>query len=207
MRFLGETNIGAIFYPAVQTAHILLPTLLHNLPVLVPIGIDQDPYIRVSRDVADKMNVFKPAAIHSKFIPGLDGEPMSASKPETCIFLNEKTDSIKKKVWNAFTGGRGTLKEQRMYGGDPDKCTVFNWFQMFFIRDDNELEKIKSECKSGERLCGQCKKELIAEIGMFLKKHNEIRKQLLPKLSNFFEHSIDENYEELIEQLGDNNGK
>ncbi|MGQ4914000.1 MAG: tryptophan--tRNA ligase [Candidatus Asgardarchaeia archaeon] len=197
--FTQEINIGAIFYPATQASHILLPTLMYDLPVLVPIGIDQDPYIRVSRDVADKLNIFKPAAIHSKFIPGLDGNPMSASKPETSIFLNEDENIVKKKIWNALTGGRGTLKEQRELGGEPDKCVVFDWFRMFFVKNDSELAKIRDECKSGARLCGQCKKELVQYVKDFLKMHKERRKETLPKLQSFFEHPIDENVVSKIE--------
>ena len=41
---------------------------------------------------------------------------MSASMPETSIFALDPPDVVKKKVWNAFTGGKGTAAEQRKLG-------------------------------------------------------------------------------------------
>jgi tryptophanyl-tRNA synthetase len=67
---------GRLFYPAVQTTHLLLPQLVDGPhPTLVPVAVDQDPHVRVSRDVAgkDRYDVTKPAALLSKFLPRLDG--------------------------------------------------------------------------------------------------------------------------------------
>ena len=56
--FTNETNPGQIFYAVMQSAHILFPQL-HEYggpkPVVVPIGIDQDPYMRLVRDIAEKV--------------------------------------------------------------------------------------------------------------------------------------------------------
>jgi hypothetical protein len=37
---------------------------------------------------------------------------MSASEPETCIFTIDSPGDVKRKVWNAFTGGKGTAAEK-----------------------------------------------------------------------------------------------
>jgi len=69
-------NVGLSFYPAVQATHLLLPQLLHGQhPTLVPVAIDQDPHIRVARDVAAKQDfdVAKPGALLGKFLPSLAG--------------------------------------------------------------------------------------------------------------------------------------
>ncbi|MHA1505838.1 MAG: tryptophan--tRNA ligase [Candidatus Asgardarchaeia archaeon] len=204
--FKGETNPGAIFYPMVQSAHILLPTIEKGLPVLVPIAIDQDPYIRVVRDISGKMELFKPAAIHSKFLRGLDGRPMSASNPKTTIFLTEDESSIRKKVWNALTGGWKRAKDQRKYGGKPNVCVVFEWFSTYFLRSDEELKKVEMKCRNGERLCGQCKEELIRYLTNYIKEHRKRRKEGIKYLKDTFMHEVDENIITKIEEMDDESG-
>src|SRR5207253_4757930 len=85
--FTGETNIGMSFYPAIQ----VLPSLFEKKRCLIPSAIDQDPYWRIQRDIAEPLGYHKAAAIHSKFLPPLTGiqDKMSSSKPETAIYLND----------------------------------------------------------------------------------------------------------------------
>src|SRR3989338_4895033 len=54
--FDNETNPGQIFYSVVQSAHILFPQLFGYKETVVPVGIDQDPYMRLVRDISEKMN-------------------------------------------------------------------------------------------------------------------------------------------------------
>ncbi|MEM3369175.1 MAG: tryptophan--tRNA ligase, partial [Thermoproteota archaeon] len=80
-----QTNIGMIFYPAIQ----IVPTLFEKKRCLIPAAIDQDPYWRIQRDIAEDLGYYKTSAMHSKFIPPLTGfqGKMSSSKPETAIYL------------------------------------------------------------------------------------------------------------------------
>jgi len=201
--FKGETNPGAIFYPIVQSAHILLPTIEKGLPVLVPIAIDQDPYIRVVRDISAKMELFKPAAIHSKFLRGLDGRPMSASNPKTTIFLTEDESSIRKKVWNALTGGWKRAKDQRKYGGKPELCVVFEWFSTYFLKSDDDLKKVEMECRNGEKLCGQCKEELIDYLTDYIREHKRKRRESIKELRGTFMHEVNEEIMSKVEGMDD----
>jgi len=50
--FTGETNIGFSFYPAIQ----ILPSLFEKRRCLIPSAIDQDPYWRVQRDIAESVS-------------------------------------------------------------------------------------------------------------------------------------------------------
>ena len=68
-----------------QAAHILYPTKSRGLPTIVPIGMDQDVFVKLTRDIAPKIGLEKPGDIISKFIPGLTGAKMSSSKDETAI--------------------------------------------------------------------------------------------------------------------------
>jgi len=153
-----STNIGVPFYVAVQIAHILQPTLEKKLPVVVPIGLDQDVYMRLARDVSERLNIPKPASLYVDFVNGLDGEPMSSSKPDTAIFINDDEEKIWRKILRAVTGGQPTIEEHRRYGGDPNRCVIFQWMKAFIFRSMNEANKHAELCRNGEIMCGfDCK--------------------------------------------------
>jgi tryptophanyl-tRNA synthetase len=178
--FQDNTNLGWIFWPAVQA----VPCFLHkkltgeNVPALIPAAIDQDPYWRITRDIAQKMGYYKPAQIHCRFLPGLgEGGKMSASEPETSIFTTDPPNVVKRKVWNAFTGGKGTAAEQRKTGAEPNVCSVFQYFLYLFEENDAKLSEREKKCKSGEVLCGECKKDLTDRINKFLADHQKKREK------------------------------
>jgi tryptophanyl-tRNA synthetase len=178
--FQDSTNLGWIFYPAVQA----VPCFIHrrltgeNVPALIPAAIDQDPYWRITRDIAPKLGYYKPAQIHNRFLPGLGvGGKMSASEPDTAIFTTDDSETVKRKVWNAFTGGRATLAEQRKLGAVPDVCSVYQYFMYLFEEDDKKLEEREKQCRTGGVLCGDCKKELTERIVKFLSEHQKKREK------------------------------
>jgi len=186
--FQDSTNLGWIFYPAVQA----VPCFIHkkltgeNVPALIPAAIDQDPYWRITRDIAAKMGYYKPAQIHNRFVPGLGvGGKMSASEPETAIFTTDPPEQVKKKIWNAFTGGKGTIAEQKKLGADPEVCTVFQYFLYLFEEDDKKLEERNRRCKAGEVMCGDCKKELAEKVNKFLGEHQKKRLKAKDRIDEF----------------------
>lgn len=99
--FNDSDNIGKSHYVAVQSATAFATTFPHifgpdqkknaTIPSLIPCAIDQDPYFRVCRDVAPKLGYCKPALIHAKFFPALQGpgSKMSASIDSSAIFMND----------------------------------------------------------------------------------------------------------------------
>lgn len=178
--FQESTNLGWIFWPAIQA----VPCFIHkkmtgeNVPALIPAAIDQDPYWRITRDIAPKLGYFKPAQIHNRFLPGLGiGGKMSASEPDTAIFTTDAPEVVKRKVWNAFTGGKGTVAEQRKQGANPEVCSVYQYFLYLFEEDDKKLTEREKQCKAGEILCGDCKKELTERINKFLMQHQKKREK------------------------------
>jgi len=185
-----STNVGVVFYAAVQAAHILLPTIKEGQPVLVPIAIDQDPYMRLTRDVAERLELMKPAAIYSKYVRGLTGEPMSASKPETSIFTVDGPEDIKRKIWNALTGGQPTVREQRKLGGEPEKCVVYEWLRIFVYKDVKDARRHYDACRSGELICGQCKRMLAEKLIQFLEEHRRRKREAIKKLDRYFIHEV-----------------
>ena len=169
--FTNESNIGQIFYTALQTVPSVLKSVEEkkNVYCLIPHGIDQDPHFRVGRDVLPKLGFLKPASIQCKMLPSLKGLEKSSSSSDDSIFLKDDEKTVKRKIARALTGGQDTVENQRKYGGNPDKCNVFRYYEYLFEPDDEELEKIRQECKAGRRLCGECKLELTKRINSFLK--------------------------------------
>merc|ERR1712151_189349 len=126
--FQGDSNIGQSAFPAVQAA----PSFPSSFKVplkgqdsmccLIPCAIDQDPYFRLTRDIAHKLVPAahplkgKPALIHSKFFPPLQGAmgKMSASDTSSAVFLTDTEKEIDVKIkQHCFSGGRATAKEQK----------------------------------------------------------------------------------------------
>ncbi|MHB8605447.1 MAG: tryptophan--tRNA ligase [Thermoplasmatota archaeon] len=59
--FGGETNMGHAFAPLVQVGdilHVQLPQHGGPRPVVVPVGVDQDPHIRLTRDLAAASRIY-----------------------------------------------------------------------------------------------------------------------------------------------------
>ncbi len=174
--FTGETNIGMSFYPAIQ----ILPSLFEKKRCLIPSAIDQDPYWRIQRDIAEPLGYYKAAAIHSRFLPPLTGiqDKMSSSKPETAIYLNDDEKTIRNKIYrHAFSGGQASIQEHRKLGGNPDIDVPFQWLYMFFEPDDKQVEAIRAEYKSGRMLTGDLKDILVERVTKFLREHRERREK------------------------------
>lgn len=102
---------------------------------------------------------------------------MSASEPETSIFTRDSPELVKRKIWNAFTGGKPTAAEQRKKGADPTVCSIFQYYVYLFEKEDKKLLKRELRCKSGELLCGECKNDLVARLNRFLEEHREKREK------------------------------
>ena len=177
--FQDSTNIGMLFYPAVQAAPAFIESYLtgHNVPCLIPAAIDQDPYWRVTRDVAPKLGYYKPAQIHCRFVPGSGrAGKMSASIPETAIFTIDTPELAQKKAEGAFTGGRATIEEQRKLGANPDICSVFA-YDYFLFMNDREIEELRYNCLGGNIMCGECKQILGESVKKFLIEHQDKREK------------------------------
>jgi tryptophanyl-tRNA synthetase len=172
--FDNSTNIAHIYTPLLQVADILHPQLEENggpKPVIVPVGPDQDPHIRLTRDLAAKFNeeygFIEPSATFHRFMTGLTGEKMSSSKPKSAIYLTDSIKDAVKKVKSAKTGGRDSLKEQKELGGQPDKCSIYELLVYHLVDDDEKLSKLRDDCLTGKVVCGNCKQcasELLEEM-------------------------------------------
>lgn len=181
----GDSDcIGKIAFPAVQAAPSFsssFPSIFgekSDIPCLIPCAIDQDPYFRMTRDVAPKLGLPKPALLHSEFFPALQGAQtkMSASDPNSSIFLTDTPNQVKNKINKyAFSGGGATVEEHREKGGNCDVDISYQYLR-FFLEDDERLETIRKDYSSGDLLTGFLKKELITILQKIVTEHQQQRK-------------------------------
>jgi len=187
--FDNSNNIGSIFFTSIQTVPCFLESMEQgkNVPCLIPCGIDQDPHFRVTRDIAEGLGYYKPALVHAKLMPSLGGsEKMSTStRMNDTIFMTDDEKTARKKVMNAFTGGRVSVDEQRKEGGDPEVCAVYQYNLYHFEPDDAKLAQLHADCRSGKILCGECKARLFEKIWKFLANHQAQREKAKDKVDDF----------------------
>ena len=179
-----EKNIGWSFYPAMQAAHILFPQFFRGKHLsVVPVGIDQDPFIRLTRDISEHKEIgfLKPCALHSKFLPSLYGDAKMSSSDSlgnNLIYLTDDEKTVKNKINKyAFSGGGATLEEHKKNGGNTQIDVCFQYLKYIFEEDDEKLEEIKKDYESGKMLTGELKKYTIEKINNFLEKHRKKRKE------------------------------
>ncbi|TDH67279.1 hypothetical protein CCR75_003113 [Bremia lactucae] len=167
--FTGSDNIGKSAFPAVQA----VPSFSETFPVvlggrkglrcLIPHAIDQDPYFRMTRDVAPRIGYLKPASMHSKFFPALQGSTtkMSASKASTTIYVSDSPEDIANKIKKfAFSGGGETKADHEKYGANLEADIPYQYLS-FMLEDDEELERIGLEYGAGRIMSGEVKQKLI----------------------------------------------
>eukprot|EP00581_Thalassiosira_minuscula_P010666 CAMPEP_0183724108 /NCGR_PEP_ID=MMETSP0737-20130205/17279_1 /TAXON_ID=385413 /ORGANISM="Thalassiosira miniscula, Strain CCMP1093" /LENGTH=833 /DNA_ID=CAMNT_0025954589 /DNA_START=101 /DNA_END=2599 /DNA_ORIENTATION=+ len=157
-----------------------------TLACLIPCAIDQDPYFRLTRDIAHKLVPKhhplqgKPSLIHSKFFPPLQGAQgkMSSSDANSAVFLTDTPEDIERKIkQHAFSGGQDTRKLQELHGANLDVDVSYQWLR-FFLEDDEELARIGREYGSGSGefwSTGLVKAKLVGVLKELVEEHQERR--------------------------------
>ncbi|KAL5983190.1 hypothetical protein ACLOJK_017274 [Asimina triloba] len=207
--FTAEDHIGKISFPPVQILDELVSVQLQavpsfpssfphlfpgqdNLRCLIPCAIDQDPYFRMTRDVAPRIGYQKPALIESSFFPALQGETgkMSASDPNSAIYVTDSAKDIKNKVLAlvnkyAFSGGQDSIENHRKYGANLEVDIPVKYLG-FFLEDDAELEHIRKEYGAGQMLTGEVKKRLIEVLTELVERHRKARAAVTDEMVDAF---------------------
>ncbi len=186
--FTNKSNIGEIFFTSMQAVPAFLESVKEekNVPCLIPLAADQDPHFRLTRDVMGKLGYYKPAEIISKFIPGLGhGAKMSASEPATAIFTTDTPETVKKKVMNAFTGQQPTVELQKKLGGNPNICSVCQYYFYLFEQDDRKVKDIMDAERNGTLLAGEHKEDLAEKAVKFILEHQKKREKAKDQIEKF----------------------
>ncbi|KAK1444979.1 tryptophanyl-tRNA synthetase [Babesia gibsoni] len=192
--FTTSTNIGEIAYPAIEGAAAFCqsyPKLFggrSDMLCLIPQGIDQDPFFRMTRDIAPRMGYLKPISLHSKFIPSLLGVKykMSSSVEGSAIFVTDTPEMIRKKINKyAFSGGRDTAEEHRRLGANLDVDVSFNYLR-YFLDDDERLNDIATKYKSGEMMSSAVKNALVEIVCKIMNDFKTRREQITDETLRIF---------------------
>ncbi len=191
----GDLTPGKIISVFTQVADILhpqLPEFEGKIPTVVPVGVDQDPHIKLTRDIAAKLNRsgdFRfelPGATYHEFMKGLKGGKMSSSDPLSYIALTDDPKTVKTKIMKyAFSGGRETVEEHRKHGGDTKLDVSYQYLYAQFETDDKKIAKVREDYESGRMLTGELKQMLVEKVTEFLVRHQEKREKAKDQVHRF----------------------
>lgn len=195
----GEISPGKMASALLQAADMLHPQLPEfegkPLPVVIPIGSDQDAHVRLARDLSQRIkefNFMQLSSTYHQFLPGLKGGKMSSSDPTSYIALTDTPEEAAMKIKKyAFSGGQATLEEHRKKGGNPDVDVAFQMLRYGLEPDDKKLGKIYSDYQKGKLLSGELKQLTIKKITAFLEEHQQKRKEAEKVVQKFMQpHKI-----------------
>ena len=189
----GEISPAKMSSSLIQSSDMLhpqLPEFEGPVPIVVPVGVDQDPHIRLARDMSSRFKDYKFTQLSSTyhlFFPSLKGEgKMSSSDESSYIAMTDSEKEVETKIKKyAFSGGRDTLEEHRKLGGSPEKDVSYQYLKFFFEPSDAKLQKIHDDYKSGKLLTSELKEILIEKMNVFLKEHQKKRKLAEKEIGKF----------------------
>ncbi len=135
-------STAQLFYPSMQVSDIF------ELEVnICQLGLDQRRANILGREIAEKLKWKKPIVISHHMILGLQGiqpgadkeeimlaSKMSKSKPETCIYMHDNEEDIKKKISKAFC-------PEKIIEGNP----LFDYLKYLIFKKYSEIKIIRSE--------------------------------------------------------------
>jgi len=113
----------------------------------------------------------------SSKMPGLDGQKMSKSYNNT-ISLRESPQAVEKKIKTMPTD---PARVRRTDPGDPAKCPVWDWHQVY--TPEHTRKELSQGCKSASIGCIDCKQYIVDAIQAELKPIQERMKDYLNDLS------------------------
>ncbi len=155
-----SVDFAKLIYPSMQVADIFAQGI--NLPHA---GLDQRKAQVIARDVALKIKEnalldkqgkkIKPVAVHHHLLLGLGKPPvwpvpkeelqelwstlkMSKSKPDTCVFIHDSPEEIKRKINQAFC-----------LEGEVEFNPILDWVKYLIFRDEKSKLEIKRPDKFG----------------------------------------------------------
>ena len=169
------TNFGFLGYPVLMAADIIVLRARW-----VPVGIDQEPHLELTREIARRFNNFygnvfpEPQArlTPSPKCPGLDGRKMSKSY-DNGIFLTDSIESLTPKVRGMLTDKN---RLRRTDPGNPDECNLYPYHEL--LTDEATRAKIREGCTSAAMGCVECKQIMIDGLKRFLDPIHERRAKI-----------------------------
>jgi len=186
-------SVTDTFRPLLRLADILhtqQPAYGGPGPTLVIDGIGGDVYVRMARNVAERFGFVKPSALYLRMVRSLATyqdprtgsavEVMTNAVPQGRIACADAEDRTRARIARAYTGGRGTLAEQRERGGNPDPriCAVSGLHAFFATPEPTAYAELQRRCRAGALLCGECKGAAADGITAYLQQRRRQRDSL-----------------------------
>jgi len=187
-KYKKQVNAGLLNYPILMAADILL-----YQTEAVPVGKDQAQHIELTREIARRFNqkfgqTFK---IPKTLLPKKGAKIMSLTEPEkkmsktdspqSCIFLFEEPEMIRKKIMTAQTDSGKEIKYN-----PSSKPGISNLLTIYSIFSDIPIAKIEKEFKNkGYKIFKEKLTELLIEkLEPLRRKKKELENQqvLLEKI-------------------------
>lgn len=136
-------NLGLLYYPILMAADILV-----YKAELVPVGVDQEPHLELTREVSRKFNKMfgrtfpepKRFVTPGESVPSLKGEgKMSKSIEGSYILLTDDLQTIRKRLAGALTDtGKGSVVPKE--GGVANLLTLVELFEGKEARKEYERQ-------------------------------------------------------------------
>ena len=188
-----NVTMALLNYPLLMAADILL-----YKSDLIPVGVDQEPHLEITREVARKMNALygtdfpepKRFATTGESIPSLLGNgKMSKSIEGSYINLTDSLDMIRSKIARIPTdSGKGVKIEKG--SGEENLLTFVNLFQGDKKRQEYEESYTSSGLKYKE-VKEELSKAIFTELEPFQARRRELEKN--PKyVHEIIEHGASE---------------
>lgn len=176
-QFKGKVGAGILNYPILMTADILL-----YKAELIPVGQDQKQHVELARTIARRFNkqfgkTFpEPQAQLLKIgakIMALNNpkKKMSKSLPQSCLFLFDEPEIIKKKIMSAVTDTGKSIKYDSIK--KPGISNLLAIYSLFSGKTIKELEK-KFKGVGYEKFKRSLAELLINSLEPFRRKRKEL---------------------------------
>ncbi|KAK9858034.1 hypothetical protein WJX84_008245 [Apatococcus fuscideae] len=159
--FSDYDYIGGDFYWNITQIQRLV-TFNSNVKCLIPCAIDQDPYFRMTRDVAPRLG-------------GLRKD--ECKRPDQrCLRHRHARGDQGESLQARLLWGKDTLEQQLSEGADLSTDVPFKWLS-FFLEDDEELADIGRRYATGDRamLTGHVKQRLVEVLTDLVQQHQKAR--------------------------------
>ena len=164
-------NAGLLTYPTLMAADIII-----HKAAMVPVGKDQEQHLEMTRTFAKRFNRlynvdYFPEPVAYNFgknlikIPGLDGsQKMSKSDNEnSCIFLADTADMIRKKVMKAVTDAGPTAPNS------PKPLVIENLFSLMkVVSTEDTIKHFDEQYNNCSIRYGDLKKQLAEDMIAFV---------------------------------------
>jgi len=176
-KFKEKAGAGILNYPILMAADILL-----YKADAVPVGKDQKQHVELTRTIARRFNkVFGETFIEPEEklpktgakIMALNNpeKKMSKSDPESCLYLFDEPDAIKKKIMSAITDTGKQIKYSETK--KPGISNLLTIYSLFSNKNIKELEK-KFKSANYEKFKKSLAELLIDSLEPFRRKRKEL---------------------------------